>query len=109
MLLLLLALLSPMAYAGGGDYCVIPVLYQGRSTVVDVPDISKPFCGTAIIGNHYVRMSDVAKATDESDPKCTTETLCTKVLRFYADEAKATPPYTLILMGPRHGKAASSG
>lgn len=89
-----------------GEYCVIPKLVQGEATTVEVPYIDKPFCGTAMIDKHYVRMEDFAKASEESEPQCSSESFCTKVLRFYRDEAKATKPYILIFFGPRHRKSA---
>ena len=89
-----------------GDYCVIPKLVQGEATTVEVPYIDKPFCGTAMIDKHYVRMSEFAKATEEGEPQCSSDSFCTKVLRFYQDEAKASKPYILIFFGPRHRKSA---
>ena len=103
-----LAALSSLANANNdtGEYCVIPKLVQGEATTVEVPYIDKPFCGTAMIDKHYVRMSEFAKATEESEPQCSSESFCTKVLRFYQDEAKATKPFILIFFGPQHRKSA---
>lgn len=105
-----LALLTLPAIASAnndaGDYCVIPKLVQGEATTIEVPYIDKPFCGTAMIDKRYVRMSEFAKASEESEPQCSSEAFCTKVLRFYQDEAKATQPYILIFFGPRHRKSA---
>ncbi len=70
------------------------------------PHIDKPFCGTALIDKHYVRMAEFAKATDEGEPQCSSESFCTRVFRFYRDKEKATTPYILIFHGPRHRKSA---
>lgn len=105
---LVLAALPVLASANNdsGEYCVIPKLVQGEATTLEVPYIDKPFCGTAMIDKHYVRMSEFAKATEESEPQCSSESFCTRVLRFYQDEAKTTKPYILIFFGPRHRKPA---
>ncbi len=89
-----------------GEYCAIPKLEQGVATTVEVPYIDKPFCGTALIDKHYVRMAEFAKATDEGEPQCSSESFCTRVFRFYRDKEKTTTPYILIFHGPRHRKSA---
>lgn len=95
-----------LANTESGEFCAIPKLVQGEATTVEVPYIDKPFCGTAMIDKHYVRMSEFAKVTEESEPQCSTDAFCTKVLRFYQDEAKSSKPYILIFFGPRHRKSA---
>lgn len=104
----ILALLPIHASANSdfGEYCVIPELIQGKATTIEVGDIDQPFCGTARIDNHYVRMSEFAKATEEDEPECSSEAFCTRVLRFYQDEAKTTKPYIIIFFGPRQRKSA---
>ena len=105
---LLLVALPILASANNeaGEYCVIPKLVQGEATTVEVPYIDKPFCGMAMIDKNYVRMEEFAKVTEESEPQCSSESFCTKVLRFYQDEAKSSKPYILIFFGPRHRKSA---
>ena len=100
----LLAALPALASASSesGDYCVIPKLTLGVPTTIEVSYIEKPFCGMAMIEKRYVRMSELSKAVEEGTPECSSETFCTKTMRFYLDEAKATTPYILIFHGPRH-------
>lgn len=103
---LMLAAVPLLASAEDGDYCVIPKLVQGIPTLVDVPDIDKPFCGMALIESHYVRLSEISKAKDEGLVACTSKESCTKTLRYYLDDAKSSEPYIIIFQGPRHRKSA---
>ena len=57
---LALVAVTGLAHANNenGEYCAIPKLEQGVATTVEVPYIDKPFCGTALIDKHYVRMAE---------------------------------------------------
>lgn len=98
--------LSLFAHAGADavGYCTIPRLEPGVPTMVEVPYIEKPFCGTAIINQQYVRMESFAKVTESSELRCSSDDLCTRVIRYFRDEAKATPPYILIFRGPKYSR-----
>lgn len=89
-----------------GEFCAIPKLQRGVVTTVDVPYIEKPFCGTALIDHHYVRMESFAKVTEVEEPRCLSDDVCTRVYRFYTDEAKTTAPYTLVVRGPRRPRVS---
>jgi hypothetical protein len=102
----MLAALPTLASAEDGEYCVIPKLVLGVPTTVEVPYIDKPFCGMALIDSHYVRLSEISKATEEGLVSCASDASCIKTLRYYRDEAKSTEPYIIIFQGPRHRKSA---
>lgn len=102
---IVLAVISPslsFAERERSEYCIIPKLEAGVATTVEVPYIDMPFCGTAVIDKRYVRVSDIAKATDEEEANCVSDNFCTKVLRIYRDQEKATSPYILIFHGPKN-------
>lgn len=95
---------SALAQTDESEFCAIPQLEPGVATSIEVPYIDKPFCGMALIGKRYVQMTEFAKAVEESETQCASDSFCTRVLRFFRDSEKATDPYILIFHGPRHEK-----
>jgi hypothetical protein len=100
----LLGALPLLSIAAEGDYCAIPKLEQGKPTVVEVPYIDKPFCGTALIDRHYVHLTEFTKVHEETPVSCSSDALCTKTFRYYLDEKRETEPYIIIFQGPKQPK-----
>ena len=94
------ALTSTFANAADeGDFCVIPKLQAGIPAEIPVPYIDKPYCGMAIIGQKYVRLSEVAELKEQGTPVCTASGDCTKTYLYVGKDRGDT--YTLIFKGPK--------
>ena len=101
LLALLLLSLPAVVSAADGEHCFIPKVEQGVPTIVAVDYIEKPFCGVVLLNNLYVRLSEIAKATDEGPISCESNLSCSRTTRYFLDAERATKPYILVFQGPR--------
>ena len=106
LLALLLLSLPAVVSAADGEHCFIPKVEQGVPTIVAVDYIEKPFCGVVLLNNLYVRLSEIAKATDEGPISCESNLSCSRTTRYFVDAERATDPYILIFHGPKKRRSA---
>ncbi len=93
--------LPAVVSAADGEHCFIPKVEQGVPTIMAVDYIEKPFCGVVLLNNRYVRLSEIAKATEEGPISCESNSSCSRTTRYFVDAERATAPYVLIFRGPK--------
>ena len=98
--------LSTVVSAADGEHCFIPKVVQGVATIMAVDYIEKPFCGVVLLNNTYVRLSEIAKATDESPIQCVSSSSCSRTAKYFLDAERTTEPYILIFRGPMKHRSA---
>ena len=98
--------LSTVVSAADGEHCFIPKVVQGVATIMAVDYIEKPFCGVVLLNNLYVRLSEIAKATDEGPISCESNLSCSRTTRYFVDAERATNPYILVFHGPKNRRSS---
>ena len=106
LLALLLLSLPAVVSAADGEHCFIPKVEQGVPTIVAVDYIEKPFCGVVLLNNTYVRLSEIAKATDEGPISCESSSSCSRTTKYWLDAERATEPYILVFHGPKNRRSS---
>ena len=104
----LFAAFSINAFAGanGGDYCPIPKLEPGVPANVRLEYIDKTFCGVALIGGRYQKLSEVTDWQEESAVTCQSASVCHKTIKYYSAKGEEKEPYVINFSGPKTRKGA---
>ena len=105
-LVFLLLSLPAVVSAADGEHCFIPKVEQGVPTIMAVDYIEKPFCGVVLLNNRYVRLSEIAKATDEGPISCESSSSCSRTTKYWLDAERATEPYILVFHGPKNRRSS---
>ena len=87
-----------------GDYCSIPKLEPGVPANVRLKYIDKGYCGIALIGGRYQKLSEITSRQEESRVTCDNETLCHKTVRYYLKDNDQSP-YIIQFSGPKRPRA----
>lgn len=100
-ILALSALSSALVVASeNSDSCPIPKLEPGVPANVHLKHIDKNYCGIALIGGRYQKLSEITRRQEESRVTCDSESVCHKTIKYYLGDDDKTP-YIIEFSGPR--------